>query len=180
MSASLPRSSGTALASPPLLRFGAAAPGAGVEWLLRRNCSITPGQMIRAYIALCLVSLTVASAFWWQGARFVMPFAWFELAALGLALLVFTRHAGDRERIAWRDGRLTVELVDGSRVRCIELPAEWVRVETRVEGRALIGLCSGRQRVAIGRHVRPEWRPLLADELRSVLRSGPVRPSRDD
>jgi uncharacterized membrane protein len=157
------------------LRFGVSqgdggAEGARVDWLLARNCSISPKQLSWAYGGLCALSLLVASFFWLQGARMVMPFAWLELLALGAAMIVFARHAGDREHIALEDGRLTVELVNGRQVDRVEFERGWVRVEPEYSERSLIELSSRGRKVAVGRHLRPELRPLLADELRHVLR----------
>ena len=76
------------------LRFGSAA-GAGersVQWLLRRNCSMTPTQIVAFYLSLCAWSLAIAGAFWWRGATYIMPFACIELIAIGAALIVHARH----------------------------------------------------------------------------------------
>lgn len=151
-------------------RLGAPAASGAVEWLLKRNCSITPAQLLAAYGGLCVLSLGVAAIFWVFGARLVMPFTWCELLAVGVALLVFARHAGDRERIALADGRLVVERMDGGRVERMEFAQAGVRVVPKVDGRSLVGLCGRDGRIAVGRFLRPELRPLLADELREALR----------
>ena len=147
-----------------------AASGATVEWVLKRNCSITPAQLLVAYGGLCMLSLGVAGFFWAQGARLVMPFAWCELLAVGAAMLEFARHAGDRERIALGDGRLLVEWTHGSDVELVEFAQDAVRVQARCDGRSLIEVSGRGKWMAVGRYVRPEWRPLLADELRDALR----------
>ena len=100
----------------------------------------------------------------------IMPFAWIELLALGAAMLVYARHAGDREHIALRAGRLTVEYTEGTQVRRVEFQPAWVRVEPEQDDRSLIELSSHGRRVAIGRFVRPELRAELAHELRMALR----------
>ena len=100
------------MAKPRALRFGAAS-GAGeytVQWLLKRNCSATPRQMVGFYASLCALSLVIGTAFWLQGATRVMPFAWVELVACGAALLICSRHASDSERIRLQPRRLTDEL----------------------------------------------------------------------
>src|SRR3954453_16961502 len=94
---------GSASASP--LRFGAAGSGdSSVQWLLRRNCSMTPTQLVAFYLSLSAWSLAIAGAFWWRGATLVMPFAGVEILAVGAALLVYARHAGDRERVILSPG----------------------------------------------------------------------------
>ena len=90
------------LVSPPApLRFGAARSAAdgSVQWLLRRNCSMTPGQLVAFYLSLCAWSFAIAGAFWLRGATLVLPFAGLELLGVGAALLIYARHATDRERM---------------------------------------------------------------------------------
>ncbi len=122
------------------------------------------------YASLALVSIGIALFFWLQGATLVMPFAWLEVLAVGAALLVYSRHAGDREDIRLRAGSLIVEHVNGPHVERVEFSPEWVRVEPRHGDRSLIELSGQGQRIAIGRFVRPELRRQLADELRSTMR----------
>lgn len=171
-------SRGTALGGRSAWQFGVPAPSGAVEWLLKRNCSITPAQLFAAYGGLCVLSLGVAAISWALGASLVMPFAWFELLAVGAALLVFARHAGDRERIALADGRLVVECTDGGHVERMEFAQAGVRVEPEADERSLIELSGRGGRIAVGRYLRPELRPLLADELREALRGGPVAARR--
>src|SRR3990167_1517477 len=79
-------------------RFGheQAAP---LAWLfeLRRNVSFSPRQLIGAYLLLCALSLVVALGFWLQGVTIVGLFTGLELLAVGVALLVVARHAGDKK-----------------------------------------------------------------------------------
>jgi uncharacterized membrane protein len=142
----------------------------GVEWVLKRNCSISPRQLMAVFASLCVVSLCIASFFWAHGARLVMLFAWVELSGVAAAMLLYARHATDRERIALQAGRLLVERRDGSRTERVELDPQWVRVEPRDHADALIQLSAGGRHVEIGRHVRPELRSRLAEELRTALR----------
>jgi uncharacterized membrane protein len=153
------------------LRFGSAGAADGsVQWLLRRNCSMTPLQLVAFYLSLCAWSLAVAGAFWFRGATLVMPFASIELIAVGVALFVYARHASDRERLVLEPGRLTVECTLGSRTDQVEFAPAWVRVEPAHGDRSLIEISGEGKRVAVGRFVRPELRRALADELRAALR----------
>ena len=70
------------------------------EWILKKNCSISPSQLIKAYSALCVASLLVASYFTFHGAWVVMVFAVGEMLAVAFAFLYFGRHASDRDQIA--------------------------------------------------------------------------------
>ncbi len=160
--------------SPPAFRFGHESGGAGnewaVEWKLKRNCSMAPRQLLGFYSALCAVSLAVAAFFWWQGAPWVLPFTGAELIGLGVALLVVVRHASDRESIALRSGRLTVEHASGKRLERVEFQPLWVRVEPEAGDESLVELSGQGRRIAVGRYVRPEHRRQLANELRTALR----------
>ena len=154
------------------LRFGipGAAGEGSVQWLLRRNCSMTPLQLIAFYLSLCALALAIAAAFWWRGASLIMPFASVELLAVGAALFVYARHAADSETIRLLPGRLTVRRVNGLHVEQVEFAPAWVRVEPAHGDRSLIEISGEGKRVAIGRFVRPELRRALADELRAALR----------
>ena len=156
----------------------AAAPWS-VEWQLRRNCSLSPRQLLWFYLSLCAVSFGIASMFWSQGVRLVMPFAGIELLALGAALLAYARHAADSESIALAGDLLTVEHACGSRVQRVAFQPHWVRVEPRSGDRSLIELSGQGQRIAVGRYVRPELRRQLADELRWALRRWQQRGVRE-
>jgi len=141
-----------------------------IEWKLKRNCSLAPRQLLGWYVALCVLSLAVASVSWWIGAALVMPFAWLEMLAVGAALVVYARHAADNESIELRGDRLTVQLASGNRVQRVEFQPQWVRVEPEEGDGSLVELSGQGRRVAVGRYVRPELRGQLADELRMALR----------
>ncbi len=143
-----------------------------VQWLIKRNCSITPSQLVRLYISLCIVSLGIAMLFWLQGARMILPFAWLELLAVGTAFLVYARHAGDGEKITLHGPRLVVELESGGRTERAEFARDWVRVEPRSGDGSLIEVSGQGRSVVVGRHLRPELRPALAREIRQALRAG--------
>ena len=159
------------LAPPPAsLRFGRADGGDGsVHWLLRRNCSMTPAQLIAFYLSLSAWSLAIAGAFWWRGATLVLPFAGVEILAVGVALYVYARHAADRECVNLEPGRLTIECTIGLRTDQVAFAPGWVRIEPEHGDRSLIEVSGQGQRISVGRFVRPELRRALADELRTAL-----------
>jgi len=184
MSATLshPSIAQTAWARP--LRFGALSDAGertveSVQWLLKRNCSITPRQMAGFYVSFCVLSLGIAAMFWTQGATLVLPFAWLEVLAVGVALVLYARHATDRENIRLQAGRLTVEHVSGRTTHRAEFAPAWVRIEPEHGDGSLVELSGQGQRIAVGRFVRPELRRQLADELRWALRRWQASPSRD-
>lgn len=140
-------------------------------WLLKRHCSLTPAQLGWFYLSLCLVSLGIAAFFWSQGAAMVMSFAMLELLAVGTAFVVYSRHAGDAEKIMLQGGQLVVELESAGRTQRAEFNREWVRVEPKDGDGSLIEVSGQGRSVRVGRHMRPELRPLLAREIRFALRA---------
>lgn len=144
--------------------------GQAIHWFLRRNCSVSPAQLGWLYASLCVVSLGIGSIFWWEGAVMVLPFAWVELAAVGIAFMAYARHAADREHILLQGRRLVVELESGGRLERAEFNRDWVRVEPAVDDRSLIEVSGQGRRVIVGRYVRPELRTALAQEIRRALR----------
>jgi len=102
----------------------------------------------------------------------VMPFVWIELGAVGLAFLVYARHAGDGEKIELRGSQLVIELENAGRTERAEFNRAWVRVESRNGNTSLIEVSGQGRSVQVGRHVRPELRPALAREIRQALRTG--------
>gem|GEM_PF-205667 len=142
----------------------------GVHWSLKRNCSVTPAQLLALFMSLSVVSLSIATFFWFQGATLVMPFAWLELIAVGAAFVVYARHARDGERISLEGGQLVVEQETAGRLERAEFNREWVRVEPKDGDGSLIEVSGQGRTVRVGRHVRPELRPALAREIRYALR----------
>ena len=141
-----------------------------VQWLLKRNCSVTPAQLACLYASLCIVSMGIAGFFWSQGVRMIMPFALMELVAVGAAFWVYARHATDGERIVLQGAHLVVELESGGHVERAEFNREWVRVEPKSGDGSLIEVSGQGRSIRVGRHVRPELRPALAREIRYALR----------
>lgn len=153
-----------------VFRF-ATVQGRNIQWFLRRNCSVTPVQLMTVYLSLCLVSLLISGFFWMQGATLVLPYAFLEMLVLGVALFVYARHATDGERIVLQDGRLLVELECGGKLERSEFEGNWVRVEPGAYDKSLIELTGQGKTVRVGRFVRPELRPALAREIRLALRT---------
>ena len=144
----------------------------GPRWMLRRNCSATPGQLGAMFMALCVVSSGVAGFFWFMGATLVLPFAVIELVAVASAFLVYARHATDRECIRLTGGRLVVEQELAGKIRRSEFLCQGVRIEPRLDGDRLVEVRGSGQVVCVGRFLRPDLRPVLAQEIRHALRVG--------
>jgi len=154
----------------PVFRF-ATVHGQNIQWFLRRNCSVSPRQLGWMYLSLCAVSLSIGTVFWFQGAKLVLPFAWIELVAVGIAFAAYARHATDGETIRLAGSQLVVELENGGKLERAEFRREWVRVEPGAADNSLIELSAHGRSVRVGRYVRPELRSVLASEIRMALRS---------
>jgi uncharacterized membrane protein len=142
-----------------------------LQWSLRRNCSATPRQVLAVYLMVCAVSLSIAGVFSWLGAVPVLAFAGVEMLSFGVALLVYARHAGDRETITLQGDALSVEHRCGTAVERAEFRAAWVRVEPLRGDGSLVELSDRGRQVCVGRYVRAEQRTPLAQELRRALRA---------
>jgi uncharacterized membrane protein len=143
------------------------------EWTLQRNCAMTPRQVALAYALLCAGSLAVGLAVLvLHGIWVVLAFSLVELSLVGLALLVYARHATDRERIALTDACLLVESVEAD--RRLESRLDPLRTRVRLDGaprRALIRLESRGVELEVGRFVSEARRRQVERELRQALRS---------
>jgi uncharacterized membrane protein len=140
------------------------------EWLLKRNCSLTPRQLAKAYLLLCCGSFSVAVAFTLQGLWIVLAFSLVEMALVGAALLHYSRHALDREHIALTERCLLVERVLGERVEQVRLDPHWTRITVPESRRDLIELESKGTHIAVGAFVTDDQRQRIARELRRELR----------
>jgi uncharacterized membrane protein len=126
---------------------------------------------LHVYLSLCAVGLGIGGLFWIQGAPFILPFAGAELLAVGAAIVIYARHAADNESLVLRPGRFSVACTLGRRTELADFAAPtWVRVEPADRDGSLIELSGEGRHIAVGRFVRPELRPALADELRAALR----------
>jgi uncharacterized membrane protein len=141
-----------------------------MQWVLKPNCSISPRQLGAVYLSLCLVSMVISAFFVWHGAPFVAAFAGIELLAVGLALLVFARHAADQEVLTLQADVLTVQRVLGNSHESFELPLAWLSVEPAAGQGSLVQLRGRGQQLHVGRFLRPHQRGQLAVELRLAQR----------
>ncbi len=140
------------------------------EWMLKRNCSMSPRQLGLAYLAACSTSLLVAIFFAASGAWYILGFALIEQIAVGIAFLLYARHATDREHIALEDNCLLVEVIQVEQVRQFRLDPRRTRVEPPVSGgNSLVCLEANGTRVEIGRFLTEWKRREFALELRSAL-----------
>lgn len=136
-------------------------------WLFKRNCSISPRQLLVFFVSLSLISLFVAMLCWVAGAKLVTPFTVLELLVLGGALFVYARHAADRERVEVSAQSLVIEWECAGRIERSEFNPRWARIV--VGERGLIEISGAGRQAFIGRYTRPERREKLARDLRRAL-----------
>ena len=144
----------------------------GSSLLLKRNCSISPGGMLRVFGLLALGSVGIATGFALAGAWLILPFAGLEVLALGAAFVVTARHAADFERIEVSNGRLTVEISEADRVDRYVLDPRVAKLRLEKDegyGARVLLRAPGRD-VEVGRHLDPEARMEFAAELKKRLR----------
>lgn len=146
------------------------------EWILKRNCSLSPRQLAGAYLILSLASFTIATIFALRGIWHVLLFALLELFALALAFLHYARHATDHEHIVLADGCLSIECVCGGKACCLRLNS--CRAKIAVSGRygALIRIEAQGMQIEVGRFVSEGRRKRVAEEIRRELRNGALIP----
>jgi uncharacterized membrane protein len=140
------------------------------DWLMKRNCSLSPRQVGWFYLSIVCLSFAIALFFAWRGSWLVLPFAGLDVLGLGIALLVHARHATDYERVTLAEGMLVVEQSRGGQVTRQEFNPLWVRMELSRAYPALIMLRSGKRVVQVGGFLDQRKRGLFAQELAAALR----------
>lgn len=142
------------------------------EWLLRRNCSLSPQQMGMAYGLMCLLSFSVATGFVMIGMWQVLLFTVLEMTAVAAAFLYFARHATDYELIVLANGKLMVERVSAGRMSVTQLELYFLRLRMPAHPSDLIHLESKGVTVDIGCFATDPRRRALAQELRAEMQGG--------
>lgn len=118
---------------------------------------------------LAAVSLGVAAFFWVQRAWLVLPFALVEVSALGIAFIVYARHATDGDRL-WLDGlRLVVEREWRGRIEQRVIDATWLDLRRPEPGSRVMALQVGAEVIEIGSLVPAGRRQQVWRELTQAL-----------
>jgi uncharacterized membrane protein len=143
------------------------------DWLMKRNCSVSPRQFVLFYASLALFSSVIAGLVVIRGAWPVLPFTGIELLVVGVAFLIHARHTIDYERIRLYPNRLVIEQMSAQRLTQFEFNPRWVRVEHGASPRDPVKIVSRGQAIVVGVHLAHYRRAAFASELRSALaRSG--------
>jgi uncharacterized membrane protein len=146
------------------------AAAVAMRWRLHRNCSLSPRQTAVAFGLISAVALTIALGFAMVGVTFILYFAGLELLALGLAWLVWGRHAGDGEDVTLHGHEVEVREVRAGRERLTRFPAAWLNVSVDAQG---VWLRASGKAVCVGTLIVAPQRNRFALELRRALRAAP-------
>jgi len=140
-----------------------------VQWVFRKNCSLTPKQLMAWYASICAVTLVIASGFSLAGYWIVLPFAGLELGLLALAFLVYARHAADFEMVELNSVELKLVVAHGAHRTEKAVPPQWVRLEYNGKYKAPLVLCHQGQQIKFGRFIADKDKPALLREIRAAL-----------
>jgi uncharacterized membrane protein len=157
----------------PLARTVHTPTGQALQWELRRNCCLTPGQLGAVFASTAALSLGIGAVFWWLGFVAIAAFALAEVACLALALLTYARHACDADTLTLDEQGLFIEQRRGQTTRHVALHRAWARLDRRRQLGEPVLLCEGLQTVRLGTQVRPALRDQFVGELERALRFGP-------
>jgi uncharacterized membrane protein len=142
--------------------------GASV-WRLDRNCSLAPRSLALVLGWLAAASLGIATFFWTLGAWLVLPFALVEVSALGMAFLVYARHATNGERL-WLDGSmLLIEREVSGRIEQREIDVTWLQLRRPEPGARALLLQNGTEEIEIGRWAPAARRQQVWRDMRQAL-----------
>lgn len=100
----------------------------GIRLLLTPNRSLSWQGSVRVWLALCGVSLLVASLMTWLGAWVVLPFAGLELAAVGAGLYYAARKCRQQEVLEIVGDNLRLEKGRYRKEAEWEMPKRYTRV----------------------------------------------------
>ena len=139
------------------------------RWQMRRNCALTPKQLLQFYIVLVCLSLVVATGFFLAGVWVIPIFTVIELSAVTLGFLIYCRHALDCETIQIDGTRLIVKKFIGYKETVYEFNSQWAKIELPIEGAKTFHINQSHLRVELGQFLRQEQQMALISSVRAHL-----------
>ena len=136
---------------------------------MRRNCALTPSQLLKFYIALVCLSFTVATGFLLAGVKIILIFTAIELTAVTAGFLIYCRHALDYEEIEICGTRLLVRKFIAYKESVTEFNTRWVKLSHLEEHQKVFFVEQTGQRVEVGQFLRREQFKSLIAELKPYL-----------
>ena len=139
------------------------------KWVFRRNCSLSPKQLLQWYLSICFITLVVATGFLLAGFWIVLPFAGIELLLVGMAFVVYARHAGDYEMIELQQNQLILVLADGTELTRLQWSPQWAKLSYNGKYKAPLLFSHRGQQVKIGKFIAEKDKSALHRELKAAL-----------
>lgn len=139
------------------------------RWQMRRNCALTPKQLLKFYIALVCLSSIVATGFLLAGIWVVPIFTALELSAVTIGFLIYCRHALDCETIEIDGNRLIIKKFISYKEAIYEFNTQWVKIELPLEDSKVFLISQSNLRVEIGQFIRQEQQLSLIASVRAHL-----------
>ena len=139
-------------------------------WQMRRNCALSPKQLLRFYIALVCLSLVVATGFLIAGVWVIIIFTVLELSVVTTGFLIYCRHALDSETIEINGNTLLVKKCIGGKDTLFQLNTSWAKIEWPAEDAKTFHISQSNLRVELGQFIRHEQQVALLKELSPYLR----------
>jgi uncharacterized membrane protein len=118
-----------------------------------------------------LFSSLIATYFLLHGVWMILIFTVIELTVLGIALIIYARHALDYESIAIDGTSLRVEKNIGGKLECHEFNTRWMTLKQEEDGKRLIRVEERDKELPIGLFVPLDARPQFYKDLRQQIRS---------
>lgn len=141
----------------------------GNKWVFKRNCSLSPKQLLHWYLSLCAITLVIATGFLVAGFWIVLPFAGLELFLVGTAFVIYARHAADYEMIELQPNQLKLVMADGSKVTQLEWSPQWSKLSYNGKYKAPLLFSHKGQKVKIGKFIAEKDKSALHRELKAAL-----------
>ena len=140
------------------------------EWVLKKNCTLSPKQFGTAILFVGGLSLIIATMWALHGVWAILPFALLECLALAIAFFVYSRHATDFEKVVLTTNEIQVEREIGGMTKITSIPRIWARARFKKnEGDGLIFFNSGNTELQVGQFVSIKKRELFFDEIKGFL-----------
>ncbi len=130
---------------------------------------MTPGQLLKFYLALVCLSVTVAIGFLLAGVKIILIFTAIELTAVTVGFLIYCRHALDFEEIEISDTRLVVRKFIAYKESVMEFNTRWAKLSSPQEHEKVFSITQTGQSVELGQFLRREQLKRLIAELRPYL-----------
>jgi uncharacterized membrane protein len=138
---------------------------AGWEWMLKRNCSISPYQLAGIFLFLAFVSLVIGLGFYFMGATLILPYSCLEIVILFTAFFYYAKHANDYERLVLKPNVIMFENKAGHLFKSVQLNRAFAKIELPSHQKDLILITQGAQKFHFGSHIHSNLRSHLGREI---------------